>query len=92
MKDSKDNTKPQTAKYVDQIEVETLLAAFLSPLASTLPINASKKQRESDFNQLNRHQVLHGESVGYGTKINSLKAISLINYVALFEKTNVSNV
>jgi hypothetical protein len=25
--------------------------------------------------------VLHGESLDYGTKINSLKLISLINYV-----------
>ena len=33
-------------------------------------------------NVLNRHEVLHGESVDYGTEINSLKAISLLYYIA----------
>ena len=32
--------------------------------------------------ELNRHQVLHGEVVDYGTEENSLKAISLLNYCA----------
>jgi len=31
---------------------------------------------------LYRHAVLHGESVDYGTEINSLKAISLLQYVS----------
>ena len=27
--------------------------------------------------------ILHGDSVDYGTRVNSLKAVSLINYVAM---------
>jgi len=47
-----------------------------------LPISASQNERDDKFNELNRHQVLHGESTSYDSEINSLKAISLINYLA----------
>lgn len=78
----KKDRKPCTAIYVEQIASDTYRAALLSPLAQSLPISASGKERGADFSGLNRHTVLHGESVDYGTKENSLRAISLINYVA----------
>lgn len=78
----KKNKKPRTARYVEQIVADTYKAALLSPLAQTLPINASESERPNGFDALNRHMVLHGESLDYGSKINSLKAISLINYVS----------
>jgi hypothetical protein len=77
----KSNGRPRTAIYVDQIAANSLMAALLSPLAETLPINASERERPTNFTGLNRHMVLHGESLDYGNKTNSLKAISLINYV-----------
>ena len=77
----KQNNKPRTAIYVEQIASDTYRAALLQPLAQALPIGASKHERNEDFNELNRHMVLHGESLDYGTKVNGLKAISLINYV-----------
>jgi len=78
----KEDRKPCTAKYVERIVSDTFEAAFLSPLAQTLPIGASERERPEGFNGLNRHMVMHGESLDYGNKTNSLKAISLINYVA----------
>lgn len=78
----KHNKKPRTAIYVEQIAADTYRAALLSPLAHSLPIGASERERGPGFTELNRHMVLHGESLDYGTKINSLKAISLITYVA----------
>ena len=78
----KKDKKPETASYVDQIAADCWRAAVLSPLAETLPIGASKRERTEGFTSLNRHTVLHGESLDYGNKINSLKAISLVNYVA----------
>lgn len=78
----KHNKKPRTARYVEQIASDTYRAALLSPLAAILPIGASERERDQGFRGLNRHTVLHGESLDYGTKTNSLKAISLINYVA----------
>jgi hypothetical protein len=78
----KKNKRPRTAIYVDQIVQDTYRAALLSPLARILPINASEGERAVDCFALNRHTVLHGESLDYGNKSNGLKAISLINYVA----------
>ncbi len=76
------NSKPRTATYVEQIASDAYRTALLQPLAQTLPINQNEKQRNENFGDLNRHMVLHGESLDYGTKVNSLKVISLINYVA----------
>lgn len=65
---------------------------MLSPLSKVLPINASEKERRrslqdrglSTWGELNRHLVLHGETTDYGTQQNSLKAVSLINYLVSF--------
>lgn len=78
----KQNKKPRTAIYVEQLASDAFTAALLSPLAAALPIGTSEDQRPEGFSALNRHMVMHGESLDYGTKINSLKAISLVNYVA----------
>jgi hypothetical protein len=77
----KQNQKPQTAIYVEHFVSNAYQKALLTPFTCTLPINMSKGERNEDFNDFNRHMVLHGESLDYGTKNNSLKAISLINYV-----------
>lgn len=74
--------KPRTAIYVDTLASDTFRHALLSPLSHPLPISASKSERDEYFNELNRHQVMHGESLDYGTDINSLKSISLLNYIA----------
>lgn len=78
------NKKPSTAIYVDSFASDTLQHALLSPLSHSLPISASGHDRDEYFNELNRHQVLHGESLDYGTEINSLKSISFLNYVTQF--------
>ncbi len=62
--------KAFSASSVEQITNDTLLAAVLSPLDEKLPVIK------------HRNLVMHGLSQNYGTKINSLKVISLINYVA----------
>jgi hypothetical protein len=78
----KKDKKPEIAVIIDSIAEDTFREALLSPLARTLPINASERERKNGSGALNRHAVLHGESLDYGNKANSLKAISLINYVA----------
>lgn len=84
----KRNKKPCTAFYVEQITDDPSRAALLSPLTEVLPINASEHERPAGSDILNRHTVLHGESLNYGSRVNSLKAISLINYIghALIEE------
>jgi hypothetical protein len=73
---------PAVAAYVEGMAGDLMWRAVLSPLTEMLPINKSEKERGEGFAGLNRHMVLHGESLDYGTRINSLKAVSLINYVS----------
>ena len=49
------------------------------PLAMT---RGKRQQQPAGSSHLNRHRVLHGEVIDYGTEENSLKAISLLNYCA----------
>lgn len=78
------NRIPATAKAVEtrQLDQDSIEAAMLHPLKIPLPISASKDELAGLLNVLNRHEVLHGTSVDYGTEVNSLKAISLLYYVA----------
>lgn len=87
----KRDKRPRIAIYVDQIATDTYRAALLSPLAQTLPINASEHERPTGFDLLNRHTVLHGESLDYGSKPNGLKAISLLNYVTHVLEAEIEN-
>jgi len=75
---------PATAPYVREIAGREFLSAMLAALAEPLPINANEGERRkvANWTALNRHMVLHGQSLDYGTERNSLKAISLLNYVA----------
>ena len=68
------------ASYVAEIDADSITAAFLHPLAQGIPIKAKYTPGQA-FDGLNRHMVLHGDSVDYGTELNSLKAMSLLNFV-----------
>ena len=86
--------KPKASLHITESALDAFSAAMLSPLASVLPINASEGERNRrvqaqglpSWQELNRHLVLHGESFDYGTQVNSLKAVSLINYLVGFLK------
>jgi len=78
----KRNQRPLTATYVDNVATDTFRYAVLFPLSQKLPINISSYERPKKSRQLNRHAIFHGESIRYGSKKNSIKAISLINYVS----------
>lgn len=74
--------RPQTASYVEEGDRKDFMLAVLSPLTTSLPVAMSEKERGAGATELNRHRVMHGESLDYGTRANSLKAISLLNYLA----------
>lgn len=76
-----DRKKPRTAKYVSGIQHDDFLRAMLCPLEITTAINANENERGEELTALNRHMVLHGDTVDFGTKDNALKAISLLEYV-----------
>lgn len=68
--------------YLVEIAGSEISRAFLAPLESNMTVTLSGKARPEGFTGLNRHMVLHGESVDYGTKANGLRAISLLNYIS----------
>jgi len=72
--------RPAVAPRIDQLP--HLTARMLAALTIASPLFASARDRVSPEQPLNRHTVLHGESVEYGTHFNSCKAMSLLNYVA----------
>jgi hypothetical protein len=58
---------------------DTFDSAFLSAFTSDSPIHASVDSNVQD-EKFNRHLILHGMDCTYGTRINSFKCISLLNY------------
>ena len=61
-----------------------ILTSFLLLFGEdNLPIWVSRNSRDSTFRGFNRHQVMHGESVDYDTEENSLKAVSLLSWLAV---------
>jgi len=74
--------RPEIASYVQEtFAADEYRAALLSPLTEEHPISATEARRPADFEGLNRHLVLHGESLTYHTEVNSLKAVSLLSYL-----------
>lgn len=82
----KRNGIPATAQFIDS-EDDRLITAMLHPLAIPLPISANIAERFMFPGALNRHAVLHGEDVTYGSQLNSYRAISLLFYVASVLRT-----
>ncbi|MDP3836334.1 MAG: hypothetical protein Q8Q82_20465 [Hydrogenophaga sp.] len=53
-------------------------------LVEQIPLKQQMRKRSgAEARLLNRHAVMHGESLDFDTKENSLRALSLLNYVAL---------
>ena len=70
----------QKCKNDPQLQYVATMLTLLKPRkpGENNSLWASESERDSSFDALNRHQVLHGESVDYATEQNSFKAISLL--------------
>ncbi len=64
-------------KSIDEANVDWIWSAVAEPFRTVLPIAAHPRGSKS----LNRHLVLHGQSLDYGTEVNSLKAVSLLSFL-----------
>ena len=60
--------------------IHNFVIALLNP---SLPLFLSANERPPNFEGLNRHLVLHGESLNYGTRKNSLQAIAFVDYCGM---------
>lgn len=81
IKDSTNNYLPQITSELESLS-ESIVDLFLSPIKNQTPIMVADKYLSNYPCTLNRHEVLHGVSKNYGTRINSLKCISLLKYIS----------
>ena len=72
------------AKVKDYMKAQKSPQIAVTVLESTSAISADDKDKSKFFSDLNRHEVMHGLYSGYGTELNSLKALSLLSFVCDF--------
>jgi len=70
----------RTTANADHVQEGILRELFKGLMWKGWPLNLSEDNRPTGFSELNRHQVLHGESTDYGTEENSLKAMAFLNF------------
>jgi hypothetical protein len=80
---TKDNKK-RLKDLIKENETPEPLSILLNVLTKISAIDVYYKQESESQIDLNRHGVMHGYSVNYGTEINSYKALSLLSFVASF--------
>ena len=73
---------PRLAAFVDSGGFEAIRASDAAPFTTPTPLVASSEERVGRPEMLNRHAVMHGESLDYGTQLNGCRALSLIVHVA----------
>lgn len=78
----RENKIPEIANYVLKDNSGDIRKASMYPLSTITPIMKNIKERKEGFSELNRHLVLHGDSLDYASELNSYKTISLLNYVS----------
>lgn len=75
----------QTQFMKDLTDESLLIEAMLSAVTNFSAINKPEKIDDNKF-FVNRHTILHGKNLDYDTEMNSLKVISLLNYLACLYK------
>lgn len=74
-KKNKTNLKEVLASLPD----DDTRVIFISAFCADIPLTRSTKDLPADFDGLNRHAVLHGLDPKYGTEVNGLRAVSILN-------------
>lgn len=75
---------PPTRAATDRFSQIALSDALLLPFRESNGFTASEATRHQWPNTPNRHEVLHGIATDYGTRTNSFKTISLMEYFVTF--------
>lgn len=66
------------SRVIKQKKVDWLWAAAVTPLRDALPLALHQPRSSKKFN---RHLILHGMNLDYGTRENSFRVISLLSYL-----------
>lgn len=84
-------TKPKISNDIS-ISNDMLVKAFCSPIQNKTPIISKISELNQFPSNLNRHEILHGMKVDYGSEENCLKCISLITYLSdIYNTINEKN-
>lgn len=73
--------KYQIAQWIDEQELVGDIDIVLGDI-----LGSKHALSKSKLGELNRHNILHGRDVNYGTEKNSLKAISFLGFVGWYLK------
>jgi hypothetical protein len=76
-----DRNRRQLDTALRPLSDQDTLAILLNALRISGPLNASFSEMTQYPGMLNRHEVFHGSSTVFGTRLNSLKSISLIDFL-----------
>lgn len=79
---NKENGLPKTEKKIIKYDSNNFETSMLEPLRIVNPLSASEGDKRFTQIKFNRHEILHGISLDYANKINSLKSISLLYYLS----------
>lgn len=74
--------KAGPSSKIKTLDPDTLQQVYMELLGSKFPLNEPRKTRNRTGTNFNRHAIAHGESVDYNSEINSLKAMSFLNFVS----------
>lgn len=77
------NKRPLAADYLDQMALEDFSLKFLAALRQNSGFNAAEKLKPEFPHAPNRHEIMHGRDLHYGTRHNYLKALSLLAFIGL---------
>ena len=82
-------TKNNKANLKKELTGTHYLDVFLAVITQESAIDIAYSKKSKFPSSLNRHGVLHGLDFEYGTKINSLKALSLLAFIGDFFNKSV---
>lgn len=81
---------PKTKKAIEELQLDKSTLLYLVPLLTHTGISASEHVRNQYPGIFNRHEILHGIDCDYPTKVNSLKAISVLGYLSTLVRNLIS--
>jgi hypothetical protein len=76
-------SKKKLKKYLEQQSSPEIIDSVLMN-ESAIDVDTRKEDKSNFFSDLNRHGVMHGFHLEYGTENNSLKALSMLCFISDF--------
>jgi hypothetical protein len=79
-----DGKRKKMEEAIEQLDPKGIEDPMLRLILGDLPLTASTDSDDYCTDSLNRHAIIHGLDVSYGTKLNSFRALSWLQYASYF--------